>query len=161
MSEKLHLGCGNRILPGWINCDQRPAHEAVIRLDVREPMVFADESFTNVFCEHVFEHLNMEEAAMCAREIHRILKPNGVFRVVVPDAILRERPEIFPNKHRHITAWTYISLRWLLGTAMFSKIEPVRYYDVDGALHLDCNLLTDETRGPVFRVESLIFDAIK
>ena len=46
------------------------------------------ESFDGVFCEHVMEHFSLPDGERIAREVHRILRPGGCFRVIVPDAQL-------------------------------------------------------------------------
>lgn len=47
-----------------------------------------NESFDGVFCEHVLEHFSLAEGESIAREVHRVLRSGGCFRVVVPDAEL-------------------------------------------------------------------------
>jgi predicted SAM-dependent methyltransferase len=39
-----------------------------------------------VFCEHVIEHFSLVDGEKIAREVHRILRHGGCFRVIVPDA---------------------------------------------------------------------------
>lgn len=51
-------------------------------LDV-EPLPFDDASFDFVFCLEVIEHLVRPQQAL--QEIHRILKPDGLFAVSVPN----------------------------------------------------------------------------
>jgi len=38
-----------------------------------------------VYASHVLEHLHDDEARNLLRECHRLLRPNGVVRIVVPD----------------------------------------------------------------------------
>ena len=54
-------------------------------LDLTKPLRFADSSVAAVFSSHVFEHLFPDEVERLVREIHRVLMPGGVCRVVVPD----------------------------------------------------------------------------
>src|ERR1700722_18917070 len=54
-------------------------------LDITKPLPFANGSVAAVFSSHVFEHLFMDEVYRLVHEIHRILVPGGVCRVVVPD----------------------------------------------------------------------------
>lgn len=49
------------------------------------PLQFADETFDSVYAYHVFEHLTLEEGVRLAREILRVLRPGGNFRLSVPD----------------------------------------------------------------------------
>jgi len=55
-------------------------------LDLREKWPFPDNSASYIYSEHVFEHFEpLKEAPHFLREASRILKPGGVFDVVVPD----------------------------------------------------------------------------
>ncbi len=49
-----------------------------------EQMPFADASFDIVFASEVLEHLNDEQLASGIQEIHRVLKPNGLFIGTTP-----------------------------------------------------------------------------
>ena len=88
----LHVGCGPRILEGWVNVDARPGPGADHALDLRWPLPFADGSARRIFSEHVLEHFGRDHLRGILREFHRILEPGGVVRTVVPDlAIYCER----------------------------------------------------------------------
>jgi SAM-dependent methyltransferase len=75
---------------GLISGSQLADHSAGIwksikRLDVSKRFPFADQSVDAVFSSHVFEHLVNPVARNMLRECARILKPTGVFRIVIPD----------------------------------------------------------------------------
>ena len=57
-SDRLHVGCGSLILPGWINVDleSQPGVDHV--LDVRRGLPFGNLRY--VFAEHFLEHLTDE-----------------------------------------------------------------------------------------------------
>jgi SAM-dependent methyltransferase len=55
------------------------------RMDLTKTLPFARQSVSAVFSSHVFEHLFGDEVERLIAEIHRVLKPGGVCRVVVPD----------------------------------------------------------------------------
>ena len=112
---------------------------------------FRDSTFTFVFSEHFFEHLFMDEAFELFRECHRVLRPGGVMRTVVPDADLRtyEPPEPvglgrdgglkdaklpWTNPNKHKTRWSVHNLPLLLEQAGFEAI-PLTYCDAAGQLH--------------------------
>jgi SAM-dependent methyltransferase len=46
---------------------------------------FAANSVDAVYHSHLFEHLERGVAREFAREVHRVLKPGGIHRIVVPD----------------------------------------------------------------------------
>lgn len=81
----LNLGCGGRFHPAWVNLDLRPQHPSVCPHDVAAPLPFPDQSFDAVYHAHLLEHLPRAGATPFLRECFRVLKPNGVVRVVVPD----------------------------------------------------------------------------
>lgn len=88
--ERICLGCGNAKLVGWLNVDLAGAPD--LRLDVREPLPFADASARFVYSEHLIEHLELEDALLLLKECRRILRDDGVLRIATPDlATLVER----------------------------------------------------------------------
>lgn len=78
---KINLGCGDKILPGYLNVDVCGAPDAQVDLSVY-PWPFETESAEEVLAEHFLEHVKDFESTIL--EIHRILKPNGVFHFKVP-----------------------------------------------------------------------------
>jgi predicted SAM-dependent methyltransferase len=80
---KLHLGCGNNILAGWLNTDSTPSPTSDY-LDCTARLPFVDGCLAAVFCEHLIEHMEKPNALSMVREIFRVLRPGGMFRVVTP-----------------------------------------------------------------------------
>jgi predicted SAM-dependent methyltransferase len=80
---KLHLGCGSNMLAGWLNTDSTPSPIADY-LDCTTRLPFVDGCLAAVFCEHLIEHLEKPSAQSMVREVFRVLRPGGVFRVVTP-----------------------------------------------------------------------------
>jgi SAM-dependent methyltransferase len=81
--ERLHLGCGNEILPGWINHDLVALPGVDVVHDLQEyPWPFEDGRFDEIRMHHVLEHL--EDPVRVIEELHRILRPGGTLRVRVP-----------------------------------------------------------------------------
>ncbi len=83
--RKLHLGCGDHLLHGWLNTDLQPRVPGVQQLDASKPLPFADNSFDYVFSEHVIEHMPYPQGCGLLVECCRILKPGGVMRITTPD----------------------------------------------------------------------------
>jgi predicted SAM-dependent methyltransferase len=83
-APKLHLGCGPRVEPGWLNADKFDAR-ADIYVNAYNRLPFADGTFAIVFCEHMIEHLRIDKVPSFLREVHRVLRPGGLFRVTCPD----------------------------------------------------------------------------
>lgn len=57
----------------------------------REPIDVPTASIEACYSSHVIEHAWDDDVMAFFRDVHRILKPNGVFRVVCPDAALGVR----------------------------------------------------------------------
>ncbi|MDX1976967.1 MAG: methyltransferase domain-containing protein [Pseudanabaenaceae cyanobacterium bins.68] len=81
----LNLGCGNTFDSHWINLDVSPSAKEVKKWDVREGLPFDNDSIDACYSSHVFEHLNIDEARKLLSECIRVLKPEGIIRLVVPD----------------------------------------------------------------------------
>jgi predicted SAM-dependent methyltransferase len=83
VKERLHLGCGPVILPGWVNIDVRPYPGVDRVLDLREGLPFEQASF--IFAEHFIEHFELEDALRLVRECRRVLSDYGVLRLTTPN----------------------------------------------------------------------------
>lgn len=82
--EKLHLGCGSRRLPGWLNVDVACSDFNVDLTGTRLP--FPDNTFQTVVCQQVIEHLELfEELLPLLRELRRISKPDCEIWLACPD----------------------------------------------------------------------------
>jgi predicted SAM-dependent methyltransferase len=83
----LNLGAGPRgLIDGhWVNVDGFQAPNIHFLVDLQRGLPFPDGSFDGVFSEHVLEHFTKQDGLLLAVEVARVLRPGGVFRVVVPD----------------------------------------------------------------------------
>jgi SAM-dependent methyltransferase len=80
---QLHIGSGPYALDGWINLDVFPAQ---LSTNVLWGLPFVDGQCRYVFLSHLLEHLFYPtDALSLLQDIHRILEPGGVVRIVVPD----------------------------------------------------------------------------
>lgn len=81
--KKLNLGCGETKKEGYLNLDWSSLTHPDIVHDLNVlPYPFEDDSFDEIEIFHVLEHLDKPFAIM--RELHRILKPEGILHVKVP-----------------------------------------------------------------------------
>jgi predicted SAM-dependent methyltransferase len=83
--KKLHLGCGNHLLKGWLNSDILEIEEGMVFIDVREKLPFEKNCLDFIFSEHLLEHLTHEEGVHLIAECFRTLKSGGVLRLSTPD----------------------------------------------------------------------------
>src|SRR5262249_23483695 len=82
--DQLHLGCGARRVPGFLNVDVAGSELDVDLASGELP--FNDESFNAVVSQHVIEHLDLEhELLPLLRDIHRVLKPGAELWLSCPD----------------------------------------------------------------------------
>ncbi len=81
----LNFGCGRTFHRDWTNLDAFPVSPEVIAHDLRTRFPFADASFDAVYGSHVLEHLEPATAKALLRDCFRIIKPEGIVRIAVPD----------------------------------------------------------------------------
>jgi SAM-dependent methyltransferase len=83
--RKLQLGASNNSLSGWLNTDIQPSSTNVVFMDATKPFPLPSQCLDFVFCEHFIEHISLDNASACLSEVHRCLRPGGIFRVATPD----------------------------------------------------------------------------
>lgn len=83
-STRLHLGCGDHVLPGWANLDLL-GFPGVVPWNLTRDLPVGDGTIDFIFSEHFIEHVTLEQAQALLRECHRVLRPGGVVRISTPD----------------------------------------------------------------------------
>jgi SAM-dependent methyltransferase len=83
MALKINLGCGRKYLDDYVNCDVLPAVKADKYFDLNAfPYPFDAGCADEVFLDNVLEHL--DDIPKVMEELHRILRPGGRLRILVP-----------------------------------------------------------------------------
>lgn len=105
---KLNLGCGDKTPEGWVNVDYALGawlfkipfftifnkklklfnvkwSEKIFLHDLRKKLPWEDNSVEVIYSSHTLEHLFLCEAKTLLQECYRVLKPNGIIRIIVPD----------------------------------------------------------------------------
>lgn len=103
---KINLGCGGVTPAGWINVDFGPGaklskvpflrgiskrvlrhdwDDSIFIHDLRKPLPWANNSVGRIYSSHSLEHLTKDDGQKLVFEAFRVLKPGGIFRIVVPD----------------------------------------------------------------------------
>ena len=110
-SLSVQYGCGWNAPNGWLNFDGSPTliferlpilgllytknaarFPANVRYgDIIKGLPVAPETVERLYACHVLEHLAYEDAIRALRNSFTILKPGGVFRLIVPDLATRAR----------------------------------------------------------------------
>jgi predicted SAM-dependent methyltransferase len=92
------VGCGHHYSNDniWVNLDFTSTGEGVQAHNLLNGIPYADNSFAVVYHSHVLEHFSKKDARIFMDECFRVLKKNGILRVVVPDlkAIIKEYQHI-------------------------------------------------------------------
>ena len=82
--KKLHVGCGSNFFEEWLNTDTKFVKNKIAYLDAGKKFPFSNDCFDYIFSEHIFEHLDFDEAYNMLAECNRVLKPEGVLRIATP-----------------------------------------------------------------------------
>lgn len=109
---KLNVGCGLIAPRDWVNVDRSPAlrvsrlpvinrlilrtglvssshnqrwPENVIVMDVTKGLPYASASVDTVYSSHMLEHIYLDQAEQLIREFYRVLRPDGLCRLALPD----------------------------------------------------------------------------
>jgi len=80
---RLHLGCGQSPIPGWLNVDVQALPGVDRVLDVRKGLPF--ENVAAIYAEHFLEHLDVADGLACLAECRRVLAPDGILRISTPN----------------------------------------------------------------------------
>ena len=107
MTEKLYVqyGCGWSAPEQWTNFDASPTlrfekipiignlytknharfPSSVRYGDIVKGLPISSYSCDGVYCSHVLEHLALNDLRVALKNTRKLLKPNGIFRFVLPD----------------------------------------------------------------------------
>jgi predicted SAM-dependent methyltransferase len=91
---RLHLGCGQAPIPGWVNIDVQALPGVDRVLDVRDGLPYRD--VAAIYAEHFLEHLDVAEGLACLAECRRVLAPDGILRISTPNL-----DWVFATHYRH------------------------------------------------------------
>ena len=100
----LDIGCGtNRLSPTVLSTDNYPHEDAdLIWNSAEKPFPFQNNTFDFVFASHVLEDFPPNIIQSVFNEWLRIVKPNGLLIILVPDMFNKRYPdfnETFPHDH--------------------------------------------------------------
>jgi predicted SAM-dependent methyltransferase len=165
---QINVGCGDIVVPGWINLDQHP-RDGAYYTHVLDGLPFGDGVARRIHCEHFLEHLQYDHARRFLAECRRVLQPGGWLRVIVPDAgryceaYVKNDTEFFKRLERlggaaealatpmqvinqmfrmggeHLFAWDFETLGAALAEAGFTHVERSRKDDAARGPVIDGN----------------------
>jgi len=90
---RLNIGCGKRILSGYLNIDVLPVEKVDLdnqvpnyyKYNILEGLPFRDDSVDEILVDHVLEHFYPEQVYELLWDFHRVLKPGGILKIYVPN----------------------------------------------------------------------------
>lgn len=88
---KLHLGCGQKYMEGYINIDYPPTEHTVQQTQVADEfhnlfeLNYKSDSIEEVRLHHVFEHFERTSACAFMASWNSWLKKDGILHIEVPD----------------------------------------------------------------------------
>lgn len=105
---RLHVGCGPFPMEGWLNVDKFVQSRMVSYMDASQIYPFPDKTFCFIYAEHLFEHLTLDGALNMLKECYRVLRPQGVLRLSMPDLEFLIQLYLHPEKevHRKYIDWS-------------------------------------------------------
>lgn len=83
--KKLNLGCGNKYLDGFINCDISTKVKTDAQFDLEQPnWPFEDDSIDEIVAQHSLEHLSRAGYKNAWKEMYRICKHDAELLIHFP-----------------------------------------------------------------------------
>ena len=149
---KLHLGCGEKILDGFINVDSRKLNGVDIVDDIKSLESFGSETAELIYASHVLEHVGRREYIGVLKRWCEILKPGGKLRIAVPDfesvaEYYMDKKNIdhimgflyggqtYPENY-HYCAWDFRKIKEDLESVGFTKIHRYNWRNTEHS-HID------------------------
>jgi predicted SAM-dependent methyltransferase len=123
---RLEFGAGvRRGIKGWTYVDRN--HNCDLILDLTRPLLFPDNSVTEIYSSHLLEHFSYEDLLRFLKECRRILMHGGRFSAAVPNARLylesynSEKSTDVESLCRHLPA--------MKGSARIDAVNYIAYMD--------------------------------
>jgi predicted SAM-dependent methyltransferase len=110
---RLNLACGNRIHPAWHNLDFSPASKLVKKANLLGRLPYDNETVNYIYTSHFLEHVPQNKSFSFLTECARIIRKDGILRIVVPDLenICREYIRIIDSEpHSFKREWIVVEL---------------------------------------------------
>lgn len=141
----VQFGCGLSSPDNWINFDSSPTlrlqkiplfgnlvpdgpfgrfPKTVRYGDILKGLPIAENSVDFLYCSHVLEHLTVVEAKTALQNCYQYLKPDGIFRLVLPDLEIMAREYVSSTSSD--AAHKFMSLAWLGEQQQLSTIKVLR-----------------------------------
>jgi hypothetical protein len=85
MVQRLNWGCGDHLGAGWINSDVKGGGGVDLVADIRRGLPLSDACIDYAVSIHALPELSIPRIEDALAELLRVLKPEGVLRLALPD----------------------------------------------------------------------------
>lgn len=103
---KLNLGCGEKLLEGWVNIDISSKVGADVVMDMEEvPWPFDDNSVDEIHCYHVLEHC--KDYLKVLGEMYRVCRHDATIRIGVPHVMNSLFNLVNPYHHNYFNEHSF------------------------------------------------------
>ena len=150
MTIKLHLGCGKKNFgKDWDHIDVNEEYDHIKSHDIIN-LPYEENTVDLIYASHVFEYFDREEASEVLLKWKKVLKPNGILRIAVPDfesmvklylekgyplskflGPLYGKWSVNNDNIYHKTTYDFDSLKNILEEARFNNIEKWNWRKVE------------------------------
>ncbi|MGA7935181.1 MAG: methyltransferase domain-containing protein, partial [Kovacikia sp.] len=115
LTPYLNLGCGQRFHLDWVNIDFTESGKGIIVHDLLQGIPYPDHSFDVVYHSHLLEHFPKSSAKPFLDECYRVLRPQGILRIAVPDLEQIARTYLLALEKAHFGVPEWIAnYEWIL-----------------------------------------------
>ena len=107
--NNIHIGCEHKIGKNWINYDvsyvpileRIPVIGKFIKVnnkrypkevrygDISKSLLCEENNADNIYCSHTLEHMSKDDMIFALKNIYKMLKKNGCFRLIIPNLKMR------------------------------------------------------------------------
>jgi len=151
----LNLGCGKRILDGFINIDRYCLSDPrILRADIyRLPL--GNETADALFSAHSLEHLPIRRASLALQDWYRVMKPGATLLLSMPDLDMIMRTLLQENLSARGRRWFLYTLFGYQTDMEFSRDtdDPPLDYGQFHASGYSIRTIVDEMRTVGYRIE--------
>jgi predicted SAM-dependent methyltransferase len=84
--KKIALGSGKEVKNGWIGLDYSKFGKNVYPVNLLFSLPFSNNLIDEILAEHILEHFHIDDIRSILSECYRILKKEGIIRIISPDA---------------------------------------------------------------------------
>ena len=132
---KLNLGCGNKIIDGYINLDKFDTYNVDVKHDLEKfPYPFEDNTVEEIILSHVLEHIGQSPDVFIKilKELYRICKNQALIEISVPH----------PRHDNFIADPTHVRPITIFGLSLFDKALNKKW-EKNGAANTPLALIHD------------------